>query len=96
MDLKDTRRVLDDFDDAIVYTIAKRMGYVTDVAEYKKSNGVAQLQQGREKEVIERARGLASREGMDPDLAEEVMRSIIKYAHKIEAKTLGGVVDAQR
>ena len=89
MDINDPRRVLDDLDSILIETLARRMSYIPDVAKYKGVHHVARYQPEREDEVIHQHREQAVQLGLNPDLAEEVMRTVIKYAHLIEKQELG-------
>ena len=89
MKIEDLRRMLDDLDSIIITVLGKRMSYIPEVAKYKAENGIARYQQQREQEIIEQRRMQAETLGLNPDLAEEVMRTIIKYAHLVEQEYLG-------
>ena len=88
MELIELRKILDDLDQVLVVTLSRRMSYIPLVAEYKKQHNIKRYQPEREQEIIEKRREQAVREGLNPDLAEQVMKDIIEYAHKIEQKYL--------
>lgn len=88
MNLTELRKILDDLDQILVVTLSKRMSYIPLVAMYKKENNIERYQPEREAEIIERKRKQAKLQGLDPDLVEDLMKTIIKYAHKIEKKYL--------
>jgi len=87
-DLTDLRRILDDLDTILIQTLSARMSYIPDVAMYKKEHKIAQYQPEREAEIIAKKRQLATNIGLNPDLAEDVMKLIIKYAHGIEKEVM--------
>ena len=49
------RKEIDDVDEKLTSLFEKRMHLVSEVADYKKANGIAVLNEGREAEVLEKA-----------------------------------------
>lgn len=54
MDLKSIRNQIDDIDSEILKLFVERMALASDVADYKRKNGIEVYQKGREIEVLER------------------------------------------
>lgn len=54
MDLKSIRNKIDDIDKKILELFVERMALASDVANYKRQNGMEVYQEGRENEVLER------------------------------------------
>lgn len=78
MKLDEFRDRLNDLDKQLIATIAERQAVVEQIGELKRGSGQATRDFGREKQVIERARHNADAAGIDPDIAEEVMRLLIR------------------
>ena len=89
MELSKIRKKLDKLDKRLMRILAKRMALIPDVAKYKKTNGVARYQPEREKQIIESKRKLAQQNKVNPDLAEDLFKRIIKDAHRIEENIIG-------
>jgi chorismate mutase/prephenate dehydrogenase len=77
MSLDDLRNSLSDVDRRIVELIAERQRIVGDIGRNKVSEGTATRDYAREKEVLDAARTRARELGVDPDLAEQVLRQLI-------------------
>ena len=84
MDLKEIRAQLDKLDSELVLLLAKRLSLIPKVAEYKKANNLPQYQPEREKQIIESKRKIAVENNINPDLVENIFKSIIEEAHRIE------------
>ncbi len=89
MKLNIIRSKIDKIDEKILKTIAKRMKLIPYVAKYKKENNIARYQPKREKEILKNRRELAKKFGINPDLIEKIIKSIIKDAHRIEKEIIG-------
>jgi chorismate mutase / prephenate dehydrogenase len=87
--LDELRVHLNRLDTALVHILAERMNVIPEVGGYKAAMGVPRYQPEREAEVIYRQRGLAEDLGLNPDLIEDVYRSIIGDAHRIEKVVMG-------
>jgi len=88
-ELEVLRQKIDKTDSMLVKILAKRMNYIPAVARYKKKHNLPRYQKSREKEIIRKRRSQAIENRVNPDLVEEIMKVIIKYAHKIEEGYLG-------
>ncbi len=78
MSLQDLREKLSDIDRRIVDLIAERQGVVGEIGKSKESTGAATRDYEREKDVLDRAREHALSQGIDPDLAEEILSTLIR------------------
>ncbi len=78
MKLDDLRDELSDIDRQLVDLIAERQRIVGDIGRTKQSSGSGTRDYAREKDVLDRARAQAEELGIDPDLAEGVLRQLIR------------------
>jgi len=89
MDLNELRVELDKIDEELVNLIAKRVELIPSVAEYKKANGVARVDDNRELQLIEAKRKIAEELGVNPDLIEDIFKRLIEESHVIEKEIIG-------
>ena len=89
MELEKIRKEIDGLDEELVRILAKRIGLIPMVAEYKKKNNVERKDPSREEEIIKAKRELAKEFGVDPDLVEDLFRRIIEESHRIEKDIMG-------
>ncbi len=80
MNLEDLRRQLDGIDERLVQLIAERQATVRNISEIKRSASVPLRDYGREREVLQRARSNAHKAGVSGDVAEEMLRTLIRYS----------------
>jgi chorismate mutase/prephenate dehydrogenase len=78
MKLDDLRNRLNELDRQLIELIAERQSVVEQVGELKRSTGTATRDYAREKRVLDRARENAELLGIAPDIAEDVMRLLIR------------------
>ncbi|MFW6089178.1 MAG: prephenate dehydrogenase/arogenate dehydrogenase family protein [Gemmatimonadota bacterium] len=78
MGLDDLRDALSAVDAEILERITERQRIVEEIGRHKLSTGRATRDYEREREVLETARARARELGVDPNLAEEVIRSLIR------------------
>ena len=76
--LDDLRRRINEIDDNLLALVAERKTLSREVARVKRSTGRATRDYEREREVIVAAREKASALGVSPDLAEELLRMLIR------------------
>src|SRR4051812_42396096 len=76
--LDELRRRINGIDDELLALVAERKRLSGDVARVKRSTGRATRDWEREREVILAARAKAADMGVAPDLAEELMRLLIR------------------
>ena len=77
-DLVDLRRQIDDLDNTLLETLAKRMRVSKEIGTYKKEHGVAVLQTGRYNEILEKRILNGEKLGM----SHEFMRIILEAIHE--------------
>ena len=78
MTLEELRRHLDVLDGQLLQLIAERQATSLEVARVKRDTGVPTRDYGREREVLLAARARAAQLGVPPDVAESVMRLLIR------------------
>jgi chorismate mutase/prephenate dehydrogenase len=78
MTLDELRTALTDIDEQLINLVARRQALSENVASVKRATGRATRDFGREREVILRGRTTAERLGVSPDLAESLLRQLIK------------------
>jgi chorismate mutase / prephenate dehydrogenase len=76
--LDELRRRINAIDDQLVALVAERKNLSREVARVKRVTGRATRDYGREREVIVGARAKAQELGVSPDLAEEMLRLLIR------------------
>jgi chorismate mutase/prephenate dehydrogenase len=77
MDLEELRGRLDSVDRQLVELVAERQNIVSEIGRMKYSSGKATRDYQREKDVLELAARHARELGVDPNLAERILRSLI-------------------
>jgi len=99
MSLDDLRQQLTAVDRQIVDLIAERQRIVGDIGRDKQSTGAGTRDYAREKDVLDKGRAQAEKAGIDPDLAEDVLRKLIRssLANQERARVIAeGRGDGQR
>src|SRR5687767_15730719 len=76
--LDDLRRRINGIDDELLTLVAERKRLSGEVARVKRSTGRATRDYEREREVIVAARNKASALSVPPELAEQLMRMLIR------------------
>lgn len=76
--LEQLRQQLDQLDSEIIGLIARRQAIARDVAAAKRATGYPTRDYQREREVILGARRRAEQQGLSPDVAEKVLRLLIR------------------
>jgi chorismate mutase/prephenate dehydrogenase len=77
MDLEELRGRLDSVDRQLVELVAERQNIVSEIGRMKYSSGKATRDYQREKDVLELAARHARELGVDPNLAERILRALI-------------------
>jgi len=77
MNLEQLRNKLSDVDRRLVELIAERQHVVNDIGRNKQSSGKGTRDYAREKDVLNMGRAQATQLGVDPDLAESILRQLI-------------------
>lgn len=78
MSLDDLRDDLSAVDRQLVELIAARQKIVSEIGQHKLSSGTGTRDYAREKDVLDMGREQAAELGIDPDLAEDVLRKLIQ------------------
>ncbi len=78
MNLNELRSELSAVDRQLIELIAERQRLVGDIGRSKQSSGAGTRDYAREKDVLDMARGQAEELGLDPELAENVLRQLIR------------------
>ena len=78
--LEELRDKLTQLDDELIRLIGARQDIVDRIGAHKLAAGRATRDYQREKEVLDRGRSHASTAALDPDLAEAVLRLLIRYS----------------
>lgn len=74
--IDEVRAEIDRLDKELISLLAERTGYVDQAVTYKSNPGEAVVE-WRIKQVLDNVRALAEKEGMDPNIAENVWRTMI-------------------
>jgi chorismate mutase len=88
-DLATIRHAIDDVDQRLVALLGERARLVDQVVHYKRANHMGVVDRGREDEMLARIAGLAKEEGLDPRVAQQVLRTIIDGFTLLEVEELG-------
>ena len=99
--LAELRRELDGIDEVLRAAIRDRIDVCVRVAHVKREHAIPMMQPGRVGLVTERAREFASANGLSPDFLEDLYRSMIAEACRVEdsiidSPTPGLSVDSER
>lgn len=78
MSLEDLRNELSGIDRQLVELIAERQRIVGEIGRSKQSKGAGTRDYAREKDVLDMGRAQAEELGLDPELAEGVLRQLIR------------------
>lgn len=89
LDLSEIRRQIDDVDRRLIGLLAERSRLVGDVVHYKRARHMAVVDRGREDEMLQRIADTARESGVDPRVAQQVLRTIIDGFTLIEVEELG-------
>jgi chorismate mutase len=88
-DLSELRDGIDAVDQDLVRLLAHRARLVQGVVVYKRANHMRVVDRAREDRMLERIGKLATDEGLDPRVAQQVLRSIIDSFTLLEVEELG-------
>lgn len=95
MDLTRIRKNIDDLDSMIITLLAKRADFVSAAGRLKKDEQCVRDPK-RVNQVLQNVREKAAGKGLDPAVAEEVYRTIIRCLVNRELKEFGSRTDAGR
>jgi chorismate mutase len=88
-DLDDIRRGIDDVDRRLVALLAERAALVQQVVHYKRAHHMAVVDRAREDRMLAAIADVAKDEGLDPRVAQQVLRTIIDGFTLLEVEELG-------
>ena len=88
-DLGSIRTQIDDVDRRLVALLAERSRLVDQVVHYKRAHHMAVVDRAREDVMLARIGELAKEEGLDPRVAQQVLRTIIDGFTLLEVEELG-------
>jgi chorismate mutase / prephenate dehydrogenase len=83
-DLLELRDRLNAIDDDLVTLAGRRMELVAEIGRVKRASGRPDRDAGREEEVMARARRTAVRQGVPPDLAEALLRALVRASLQLQ------------
>ncbi|MDQ2727751.1 MAG: chorismate mutase [Actinomycetota bacterium] len=89
LDLSEIRRRIDDVDRRLMALLAERGRLVGDVVHYKRARHMAVVDRSREDEMLQRFADTAREAGVDPRVAQQVLRTIIDGFTLLEVEELG-------
>jgi isochorismate pyruvate lyase len=87
------RAAIDELDGSIVQLLAKRATYIDRAAELKSVNGLPANIPARVEDVVAKVKANATREGFDPQLAEQIWRQLISWSIAREERKLSAMRD---
>ncbi len=88
-DLGSIRTQIDDVDRRLVALLAARSRLVDQVVHYKRAHHMAVVDRAREDVMLAQIGELAKEEGLDPRVAQQVLRTIIDGFTLLEVEELG-------
>ena len=88
-DLSEIRARIDRVDDRLVSLLAERGRLVNEVVTYKRDRHLGVVDRRREDEMLARIGEVASANGLDPRVAQQVLRTIIDGFTLLEVEELG-------
>lgn len=83
-DLKKKRVILDKIDDSIILLLSKRKNIVQQIGKIKKEQKIAVFDKKREEVLLERIRKKAKQQGLHPQFAEQIYRTILVNSKKVQ------------
>jgi len=87
MSLNDLRKRLSSVDRELISLIAERQKIVAEIGAHKISTGTATRDYARERDVLEGTRQQAEALGLEPQVAEQVMRALIRASLTHQERT---------
>lgn len=88
-ELDQIRDKIDDVDRRLVALLAERAQLVEEVVQYKRAHHMAVVDRGREDRMLARIADVAKDAGLDPRVAQQVLRTIIDGFTLLEVEELG-------
>jgi chorismate mutase/prephenate dehydrogenase len=87
MTLDQLRRQLTETDTELIKLVAARQRIVAEIGAHKIQHAIPTRDYEREREVLKGARAEAERHGLEPELAEQIMRSLIRSSLTEQERT---------
>jgi len=87
--LDQIRERIDDVDRRLISLLAERGALVGDVVHYKRAHHMPVVDRAREDRMLIRIGELAAVQGLDPRVAQQVLRTIIDGFTLLEVEELG-------
>jgi len=87
-ELEAIRRRIDAVDVRLVEVLAERSRLIGEIIAYKSSHHLAVVDRRREKAMLRRIARLAKAEGLDPRIAQQVLRAVIDAFTLLEVEHL--------
>lgn len=88
-DLEQIRRRIDDVDRRLVSLLAERSALVDEVVHYKRAHHMPVVDRAREDRMLARIADVAKDQGLDPRVAQQVLRTIVDGFTLLEVEELG-------
>ena len=88
-DLDEIRKRIDEVDRRLIALLAERAGLVGEVVHYKRAHHMAVVDRSREDRMLARIAEVAKEAGVDPRVAQQVLRTIIDGFTLLEVEELG-------
>lgn len=88
-DLQEVRTRIDDVDRRLIALLAERARLVGEVVHYKRAHHMAVVDRAREDRMLDRIAHIATEAGVDPRVAQQVLRTIIDGFTLLEVEELG-------
>lgn len=79
MSIEDVRDAIDELDGKIIALLGKRFQYVKEIIKFKEKNEASIVAKERRESVIRTRRNLAVKNGLNPDVIEELYRNLISH-----------------
>jgi chorismate mutase len=89
LDLSEIRDRIDDVDRRLMAILAERSRLVADVVHYKRARHMGVVDRGREDAMLAKIAITAREAGLDPRVAQAVLRTVIDGFTLLEAEELG-------
>ncbi len=77
--IQEIREAIDNIDREIIRLIGKRFKYVKEIVKFKNTDKDSIVAKDRYDQVIENRRKLAAENGLNPDLIENIYKSLINH-----------------
>jgi chorismate mutase len=89
LDLSEIRDRIDDVDRRLVEILAERSRLVGEVVRYKRARHMGVVDRAREDAMLAKIAATARQAGLDPRVAQAVLRTVIDGFTLLEAEELG-------